>query len=107
MFQKLLYKLLTTLFVVSDCAPPIKKSFLHLCRKDTGHSIHPAGDASEHVSLVREILLCGYCNAAGEGREMESMKQILWLTSSPEYTLQFISEIIPDSIFCQSIGAVE
>ena len=34
--------------------------------KDTGHGIHPAGDASEHVSLVREVLLCGYCNAAGE-----------------------------------------
>ena len=48
----------------------------HDC-KDTSHSIHPAGDASEHVSLVREILLCGYCNAAGEGREMESMKQVL------------------------------
>ena len=31
MFHKLLYKLLTTLCVVSDCAPPIKKSFLHLC----------------------------------------------------------------------------
>ena len=30
-FHKLLYKLLTTLCVVSDCAPPIKKSFLHLC----------------------------------------------------------------------------
>ena len=27
-FDKLLYKLLTTLCVVSDCAPPIKKSFL-------------------------------------------------------------------------------
>lgn len=34
--------------------------------KDTGYGIHPAGDASEHVSLVREVLLCGYCNAAGE-----------------------------------------
>ena len=31
MFYKLLYKLLTTLCVVSDCALPIKKSFLHLC----------------------------------------------------------------------------
>ena len=31
MFHKLLYKLLTTLCVVSDCAPPIKKSFLRLC----------------------------------------------------------------------------
>ena len=31
-FHKLLYKLLTTLYVVSDCAPlPIKKSFLHPC----------------------------------------------------------------------------
>ena len=32
-FHKLLYKLLTTLCVVSDCAPPppIKKSFLRLC----------------------------------------------------------------------------
>ena len=31
MFHKLLYKLHTTLCVVSDCAPPIKKSFLRLC----------------------------------------------------------------------------
>ena len=30
-FHKLLYKLFTTLCVVSDCAPPIKKSFLRLC----------------------------------------------------------------------------
>ena len=29
-FHKLLYKLLTTLCVVSNCAPPIKKSFLRL-----------------------------------------------------------------------------
>ena len=29
-FYKLLYKLLTTLCVVSDCAPQIKKSFLRL-----------------------------------------------------------------------------
>ena len=30
-FHKLLYKLLTTLDVVSNCAPPIKKSFLRHC----------------------------------------------------------------------------
>ena len=30
-FHKLLYKLFTTLYVVSDCAPPIKKSFLRPC----------------------------------------------------------------------------
>ena len=30
MFYKLLYKLLTTLCVVSDCVPPIKKSLLRL-----------------------------------------------------------------------------
>ena len=45
-------------------------SKVHDC-KDTGHGIHPAGDAGEHVSLVREILLCGYCNAAGGERDGE------------------------------------
>ena len=52
--------------------------------KDTGHGIHPAGDASEHVSLVREVLLCGYCNAAGE-EERDREDETGPLTSSPEY----------------------
>ena len=32
MFHKLLYKLLTTLCVVSDSAPPINMPFLRLCQ---------------------------------------------------------------------------
>ena len=42
-FHKLLYKLLTTLYVVSDCAPPIKKSFLRPCNlksEGEGPAIH-------------------------------------------------------------------
>ena len=41
-FHKLLYKLLTTLCVVSDCAPPIKKSFLRLCSAMQKHGVHDA-----------------------------------------------------------------
>ena len=37
--DKLLYKLLNTLCVVSDCAPPIKKSFLHQCHYVQLHSL--------------------------------------------------------------------
>ena len=36
-FHNLLYKLLTTLCVVSDCDPPIKKSFLRLCNRQSIH----------------------------------------------------------------------
>ena len=60
--------------------------------KDTGHGIHPAGDASEHVSLVREVLLCGYCNAAGE-EERDREDETGSFTSSPEYMLQFVFSI--------------
>ncbi len=32
--------------------------------RDTGYRAHSVGNATEHAPLVRQVLLCGYCNAA-------------------------------------------
>ena len=63
-FHKLLYKLLTTLHVVSNCAPPIKKSFLRHCMRGEIAGL-PAGIACLYFNKIlrgQNLKRCRMCD---------------------------------------------
>ena len=67
-FIILLYKLLTTLCVVLDCAPPIKKSFLRLCINVSLWAVVLEVDRDTGVGLDSVLSACvGICEGVRWG----------------------------------------